>query len=189
MNPPARLIRYRGFNLAEIIVNSFKTVFTKSGKYQPELGFELGLQREVRLKILSRVGNFEGFPGGAPVNLDRKHDERCIARLLRVVVFKPLQKAKREVENVDALLFNKAAGLCMDLKQRFLKHIGSSTGLQASIDMPAGWAIIAGAFFEDLVEVELHFLDLFNHRCLGLRQWQKAHCLLIGNKALEDFRR
>ena len=191
---PARLGGGHGGDLGQIGGGVKVVSGLELGQFQPEVGLELGGQREVFGRIFLQPGQGEALGSAFALQRHGQQNQRCKARLVGGIAVKPLQMAQRQKQDVDALLFHKSAGVGIHVQQAALQLFAGQARLQFQVAV----ALRHAAFITRLIFCiglgqggglrfgvdRLGLIDLAGHKAHGLAvSYQQAidlGCQFIG---------
>ena len=103
------------------------------GQLQPKVGLELGRQREVLCRIFLQPRQGKALGRAFALQRHGQQNQRRKARLVGRVAVKPLQMTQGQKQDVDALFFNKSAGVGIHIQQAALQFFTAQARLQLQI--------------------------------------------------------
>ena len=109
-----------------------------------EVLFELGLEREVRLDIVSGPPELEVLPHAGPGELNRDQDQRCAALDAAALGLVPSEHPESEIEDVDPLFLDREAGLTEGLAQTQIERGAGKRGLELVVGVARGGFVELG---------------------------------------------
>ena len=125
-------------NLAEVRVRIELVAALEGGQAEGVNAVEVGLQRQVRSLVLGTDPETKTFTSRAALELDRHEDERCVADVFLVVRIYPPQHAKRQEENVDALLLLQRPRVVVQVEKPLLEPLRGHPSLELGVEVTLG---------------------------------------------------
>src|SRR5690606_13980847 len=92
---------------------------------------ELFAQRDVLLEVLLRPTQYEPVSGRLSFQLHRQQEQGRRTDVIRLCWIEEAQLTQREIQDIDALLFEHGARLVEDLQQPLLQMITLETSAQS----------------------------------------------------------
>ena len=194
VHAPPPLARDGVFDLAEVVVHVQLVGVAQLRQRKAEVGPQLGVQRQVGVDLLGGPAHLEAGPGAPSFERHRHQHQRRPTRDFAGFGLVPDQRSQRQVQDVDALLFDRRLRMAKRVPKPRVQAHGAVGRLELVVHV-AVVGLLGRGFADQRPEFAGHVDNVLGRRVVAagrrrvVGRGQEVHGPLLGDQDAVDLPR